>query len=431
MTKNGFDGYAQDTGRRRQSEIYIGGMRGDSPPVPVDMARLDAAARASMSPEGYAYMAGGAGMESTIRANRDAFERWRIVPRMLRDVSVRDTSVELFGQRLPSPFLVAPIGVLELAHADADLAVARSAAAEGVPMIFSNQASYPMEACAAQMGSSPRWFQLYWSRMDDLVLSFVQRAEACGCSAIVLTLDTTMLGWRIRDLDLAYLPFLRGRGIAQYTSDPVFLRSLEAPAEGGSSAMQGRPNLRLILNGLKMARSFPGGLRSGLRGGQARKAVQKFIGTYSRPSLTWDDLRFLRDNTRLPVLLKGILHPDDARRAVDHGMNGVIVSNHGGRQVDGAIGALDALPGVVAAVEGQIAVLMDSGIRSGADAFKALALGAKAVCIGRPYAYGLAVAGEAGVRSVLQNFKADFDLTMGLAGCTSVEEITPEMLVRV
>ncbi|MCA9914260.1 MAG: lactate 2-monooxygenase [Anaerolineae bacterium] len=421
----------QDIGRRRQSEIYVEGMGGTKPLVPVDMKQLEAAARAEMSGEGYAYMAGGAGMESTIQANQDAFERWRIVPRMLRDVSVRDTSIDLFGQRLPSPFLLAPIGVLEMAHSQADIAVARAAAAEGVPMIFSNQASYPMEACAAQMGDGSRWFQLYWSRMDDLVESFVARAEACGCSAIVLTLDTTMLGWRIRDLDLAYLPFLRGKGIAQYTSDPVFLHSLEQIAENEVSNASRRLTPQLLTAAIQMARAFPGGLRQGLRGGKARKAVQQFVGTYSRPSLTWEDLRFLRELTTLPLLLKGILHPDDARQAIDHGMDGVIVSNHGGRQVDGAIASLDALPGIVEAVNGRIPVLMDSGIRSGAHAFKALALGAQAVCIGRPYAYGLAIAGEAGVRAVLQNLKADFDLTMGLAGCTSIQEITSETLVHI
>ncbi len=427
---NQLPGYSEDMGRKRQSEIYVSGMSGIAPPVPVSIAKLEAAAREAMSREGYAYMAGGAGTESTIQSNRDAFKRWRIVPRMLRDVSVRDTSIELFGQRLPSPFLLAPIGVLEMAHPEADLAVARAAASETVPMIFSNQASYPMESCAAAMGDSPRWFQLYWSRMDDLVESFVQRAEACGCSAIVLTLDTTMLGWRIRDLDLAYLPFLRGKGIAQYTSDPVFLRSLENAVESEASASR-RLTPRLILAALQMASAFPGGLRAGLRNSVARKAVQQFIGTYSRPSLTWDDLNFLREKTKLPILLKGILHPDDARRAIDQGMNGLIVSNHGGRQVDGAIASLDALPPIIEAVAGQVPVLLDSGIRSGADAFKALALGAKAVCIGRPYAYGLAAGGEEGVRNVLQNFKADFDLTMGLAGCTSVDEITSETVMQV
>jgi lactate 2-monooxygenase len=421
---------ARDLGRERQAGIFVAGVGGWRPAVPVDPARLEAAARRAMSPEAFAYVAGGAGTESTMAANRDTFERWRIVPRMLRDVSVRDTSVELFGARLPSPLLLAPIGVLEMAHPEADLAVARAAAAEGVPMIFSNQASVPMEACARAMGDAPRWFQLYWSRSDDLVASFVRRAEACGCSAIVLTLDTTMLGWRPRDLELGYLPFLRGMGIAQYTSDPVFRASLAQPLD---AAPAGKPdvNLASLRAFAGMVRRYPGdGLGERLRTGAPRAAVQRFIASYSRPSLTWDDLGFLRGLTRLPILLKGILHPEDARMAVERGMDGVIVSNHGGRQVDGAIGALDALPGVVAAVGGRVPVLFDSGIRCGADVFKALALGAAAVCLGRPYAYGLAVAGEAGTRETIRNVAADFDLTMGLAGCTSAASIGRESLAR-
>ncbi|HEX2191367.1 MAG TPA: lactate 2-monooxygenase [Longimicrobiaceae bacterium] len=421
---------APDRGRARQAGIFVAGVGGRRPAVPTHPARLEEEARRAMSPEGFAYMAGGAGTESTVRANREAFERWRIVPRMLRDVSVRDTSVELFGARLPVPLLLAPIGVLEMAHPQADLAVARAAAAEGVPMIFSNQASHPMEACARAMGDAPRWFQLYWSRSDDLVASFVRRAEACGCSAIVLTLDTTMLGWRPRDLDLGYLPFLRGMGIAQYTSDPVFRASLAEPLDA-PPAEKPAVNPASLAAFAGMVRRYPGaGLRERLRTGAPRAAVQRFIATYSRPSLTWDDLGFLRDRTRLPILLKGILHPEDARMALERGMDGVVVSNHGGRQVDGAVAALDALPGVVEAVGGRVPVLFDSGVRTGADVFRALALGATAVCLGRPYAYGLALAGADGVREVIRNVAADFDLTLGLAGCASAAGIGRESLAR-
>jgi lactate 2-monooxygenase len=383
-----------------------------------------------MSPEAYAYMAGGAGTESTMRENRQAFDRWRIVPRVLRDVSRRDLRVSLFGRELPTPLLLAPIGVLEMAHPDADLAVARAAAAEGIPMIFSSQASVPMERCAAAMGDAPRWFQLYWSRSDRLVASFVQRAENCGCEAIVLTLDTTMLGWRARDLDLAYLPFLRGKGIAQYTSDPVFLAELDEPLDA-APAEKAAVNLSSLRALAQMIRRHPGSLRSKLRSGEPRKAVQRFVATYSRPSLTWDDLSRLRDLTRLPVLLKGVLHPDDAREAVARGVDGIVVSNHGGRQVDGAVGALDALPAVVEAVAGRVPVLFDSGVRGGADVFKALALGAAAVCLGRPYTYGLAIAGEVGVREVIRNLVADFDLTLGLAGCRSLAEVGRDALTRI
>lgn len=414
----------------RQSEIYLAGVAGKTPTVPVDAGRLEAAAKEAMSSEAYAYVAGGAGSESTVRENRAAFERWRIVPRMLRDVSARDTSVELFGERLPAPVLLSPIGVLEMAHPEADVAVARAAAESGVPFIFSSQASRPMEDCASVMRDAPRWFQLYWSKSDALVESFVRRAEECGCSAIVVTLDTTMLGWRARDLDLGYLPFLRGKGIAQYLSDPVFAKSLQGPPPEGPAADARRTiNLSSLKTFAELTRSHPGGFWKNVRRAEPLRAVQQFIGTYSRPSLTWDELPFLRSRTKLPIVLKGILHPDDARRAVEAGMDGVIVSNHGGRQVDGAIATLDALPGVVDAVAGRMPVLMDSGIRGGADVFKAIALGARAVCLGRPYVYGLALAGAEGVGEVIRNLLADFELTMGLAGCRSLAEITRESLV--
>ena len=278
-----------DVAIRRQAEIYVAGVAWQRPGIPVDVRELEEEARRGMTREAYAYVAGGAGNESTVRANRDAFERWRIVPRMLRDVSERDVSVELFGRRLPAPLLVAPIGVLELAHPEADLGVARAAAALGVPMIFSNQASVPMETCAEAMGDAPRWFQLYWSRDDALVESFVGRAEGCGCEAVVITLDTTMLGWRTRDLDLGYLPFLRGMGIAQYVSDPVFMASLDdvAPSAAGQKR---EVNLRSLAAFVELTRAHPGSFWKNLRSKAPLAAVQQFVGTYSRPSLTWDDL---------------------------------------------------------------------------------------------------------------------------------------------
>src|SRR5262245_43606784 len=379
-----------------------------------------------MSPEAFAYIAGGAGLEETVRANRSAFERVQIVPRVLRDVSTRDTSVELFGRRLPGPFLLAPIGVLEMAHREADLAVARAAAAKGVPMIFSNQASVPMERCAEAMGPSPRWFQLYWSTSNELVESLVGRAEACACEAIVVTLDTTLLGWRTRDLDLAYLPFLRGKGIAQYTSDPVFRRLVDQVDE--EPTRRPRPTFAGFSALFQLTRAYPGSFFTNIRSQRPRRAVRRFLEVYSRPSLTWDDLPFLRERTKLPILLKGVLHPEDARRAVDGGVDGLVVSNHGGRQIDGEIATIDALPAIVDAVDRRVPILLDSGVRGGADAFKAVALGARAVLIGRPYAYGLAIGGERGVREVLDNFLADFDLTMGLAGCASVDDISSESL---
>lgn len=411
-----------------QKQIYLGGFAGKKPALKINIQHLEESARLRMSPEAFAYIAGGAGNESTMRANREAFEKYKIVPRMLRNVGERDTRIELFGHTLASPFLLSPIGVLEMVHKEADVAVGRAAATLGVPYIFSNQASRPMEEVAAAMGNAPRWFQLYWSKSNDLVASFVKRAERCGCSAIVVTLDTTMLGWRTRDLEMAYLPFLEGKGIAQYTSDPVFRKLMDEPASAD------RPKRTITwqtLRGLiSMVNNYPGsGFFQKLRSGRPMRAVQKFISTYSNPCTTWDDLHFLREQTKLPIIVKGILHSDDARKAVDFGVDGILVSNHGGRQVDGSISTLEALPSIVETVNGRVPVLLDSGIRGGADAFKAIALGAKAVCIGRPYAYGLTLAGEAGVYEVLRNFMADFELTMGLTGCKNVAEITRETLL--
>ena len=411
----------------RQRQIYIAGMSGKRPLVPFDFLKLEQKAKEKMSQEAFAYVAGGAGFGSTIRNNRSGFEKWKILPRMLRDVSERDISIELFGQKISSPLLLSPVGVLDLAHKEADLGVAKAAAATNIPMIFSNQASASMEATSKVMGNSPRWFQLYWSKSNDLVASLVQRVEKCGCSAIVVTLDTTMLGWRIQDLDLAYLPFLRAKGIAQYTSDPVFQKMLDDENEESQNLI--KITFDTLSNLIELMRNYPGSFWQNLRSKRPLKAVRKFINIYSRPSLTWEDLPFLRQQSNLPIILKGILHHDDARKAVDHGIDGIIVSNHGGRQVDGAISTIEALPKIVKAVNGQVPILMDSGVRGGADMFKAIALGAKAVCIGRPFVYGLALAGQKGVEEVINNFKADFELTMGLAGCRSVNEITKEMLV--
>lgn len=319
-----------------------------------------------------------------------------------------------------------------MAHTDADVAVARAAANMGVPYIFSSQASVKMETCAAAMGAGQRWFQLYWSKSNDLTFSFVQRAEACGCTAIVVTLDTTLLGWRTADLDLAYLPFLQGKGIAQYTSDPVFNQLLHHPPSADAAPPAPKPKIGLstIKTLFSLAKNYPNGsFLSNLLSGEPLRAVRQFTTIYSRPSLTWADLRLLRQYTRLPILLKGIMHPNDAQHALDEGIDGIIVSNHGGRQIDGGASTIELLPRIAAAVGGKIPVLLDSGIRGGADAFKALALGASAVCIGRPYVYALAIAGQAGVETLLQHYISDFELTMALAGCCSVQDINRHALM--
>jgi len=279
-----------------------------------------------------------------------------------------------------------------------------------------------MEACAKQMGEAPRWFQLYWSKSDALVASLVQRAEACGCSAIVVTLDTTMLGWRPRDLDQAYLPFLRGMGIAQYTSDPIFRQLMQNPP--GEAPPRPRLTLETLHTAWQMARNYPGrGTLRKLRSGLPRKAVRTFVNIYTNPALDWDQLQFLREHTRLPIVLKGILHPDDAIRGADYGVDAIIISNHGGRQVDGALSTIEALPQIRRSVGNRLPLLLDSGIRTGADAFKAIALGATAVCIGRPYVYGLVLGGKKGVEATLLNMLADFELNMRLVGCRTVEEV--------
>jgi lactate 2-monooxygenase len=411
-----------------QRRIYIQGFSGKKPAVTIHPDRLEALARRKMSAEAFAYIAGGAGSEATLRSNRNGFDQWQIIPRMLRNVETFDLSVQLFGQHLPSPLLLAPVGVLDLAHPEGEIAVARAATTRNVPMIFSNQASTPMETCSAQMGDTTRWFQLYWSKSRDLVASFIQRAESCGCSAIVLTLDTTMLGWRPRDLELAYLPFLRGMGIAQYTSDPVFQRLLDLPDDPAQRPPKPPINLTTLRNVVRTIRNYPGSFRDNLRSGKPLKAVRQFTQMYTNPALQWEDLAFLRELTSLPILLKGILHPEDAKKAIDHGVNGIIVSNHGGRQVDGAIAAIEALPTILEAVRDHIPVLMDSGIRSGSDIFKAIALGAKAVCVGRPYVYGLAIGGTHGVQEVIDQLLADFELNMRISGCSSVAELSPEYL---
>ncbi|MDQ6649664.1 MAG: lactate 2-monooxygenase [Actinomycetota bacterium] len=378
-----------------QNEIYLQGLGGTTPDLPMAPAELEAAGLAAMSPEAVGYVAGGAGAEETVRANRAAFDRWRIVPRMLRGVDSRDMSTTVLGTAMPAPVLLGPVGVMEIIHPDCEVAVARAAGPLGVPMILSTAASTPMEQVAEAGGDAPRWYQLYWPRDREVAASFLRRAEAAGYTAIVVTLDTWLLGWRPRDLARGYLPFLNGKGIANYTSDPAFRAGLAKPPEEDMQA-----------------------------------AILHWLGMFADPALTWDDIAWLRDNTTLPIVLKGILHPDDARQALDVGADGMVVSNHGGRQVDGGVAALDALPRVVDTVAGAVPVLFDSGVRSGADAVKALALGAKAVLLARPYLYALALGGSEGVRTFLRSFLADLDINLALAGYSSPGQLRPDALVR-
>ncbi len=378
------------SGAMIQNAIYIA----QQPPEwPVTFEDWERAAQAKLDTGAFGYIAGGAGAEETMRANREAFQRWRIRPRMLAGNAVRDISVEVLGLRSPAPFLLAPVGVLSIAHEEAEVGVAKASAASGVPMVLSSAATHSIEQVAET--GAPRWFQLYWVNDREICASFVRRAEAAGYGAIVVTLDTLTLGWRPRDLREAYLPFIKGEGCGQYFTDPVFLSRLDKT-----------PDEDLLTAAATMLATFP------------------------NLGLTWDDLEWLREQTSLPILVKGVLTADDAERALQHGVDGVIVSNHGGRQVDGAVAALDALIEVRDALPGAV-VLMDGGIRSAADVLKAIALGADAVLLGRPYAYALAVGGSRGVEELIQNLMAEIDLSLALAGAHSVRDLDRSWLSRI
>jgi lactate 2-monooxygenase len=376
-------------------EIYARGLGGETPSIPVSVEELERAAIEAMDAKAAGYVCAGAGSEDTMRANREAFARHRIVPRMLRDVAERDLTATLLGTAMPAPLLLAPIGVQKILHPDGELATARAAAALGLPMIASTASAFTLEEIADAGGEGPRWFQLYWPNDRSLLESFVGRAEAAGYGAIVLTVDTFIPGWKSRDLQQAWLPFLEGTGNANYLQDPVFRASLEKTPEEDLGAATGH-----------------------------------YLGVLANPSLTWEDLALLRELTSLPILVKGIQHTDDAREAARRGVDGIVVSNHGGRQVDGALGSLDALAPIAEAVGDDLAVLFDSGVRGGADVIKALALGADAVLLGRPYAWGLALEGQAGVETVLKMVLAELDLTMALCGYTRPDQLGPEALAE-
>lgn len=367
-------------GGQIQTSIYVAG----ESPWPIAPEEWEARAAETLEPGPFDYIAGGAGSESTIRANLEAFERRRLRPRMLRGNRVRDLSVALLGTASPAPVLLAPVGVLSIAHEEGELAVARASAATEVPLILSSAASHSIEEVAEAMGDAARWFQLYWVNDREVAASLVRRAEASGYGAVVVTVDTPMLGWRERDLSKAYLPFLSGEGCAQFFTDPVFRSRLERPPEEDTLA-----------------------------------AAAAMLATFPNLDLTWEDLDWLRGQTKLPMLVKGVLAGEDAVLAFEHGADGVVVSNHGGRQVDGSVATLDALVEVREAVGADAVVLMDGGIRRGADVLKALALGADAVLLGRPYAYGLAVGGQEGVEAVIRHLIADTDLTLALLGAES------------
>ena len=379
-----------------QVSIYINGMfLGQTPEITTDLAALETRAAEVLGPDELGYIVPSAGSGRTARANVAAFDRWRIVPRMFRDHAVRSHATTILGTDMPAPVMFCPVGVQKLAHPDGELASARAAQALGLTFVHSTQASSSIEEVAEANGDGSRWYQLYWPTDDELCASLLQRARAAGYTHLVITLDTTMLGWRPADLDRGFLPFLRAVGIANYTSDPVFQRRLEKSAEEDPGA-----------------------------------AGIAFAGVFPNPGLSWDRLPFVRDHWDGPILLKGIQSVEDAQLAVEHGIDGIVVSNHGGRQVDGAVASLDVLPLIADAVGDRLAILFDSGIRTGSDIVKALALGADAVLIGRPYLYGLALGGQAGVEHVMKSLLAEMDLTVANAGYSSCHDLTPASLMR-
>jgi L-lactate dehydrogenase (cytochrome) len=372
-----------------QNAIYVAG-EAEWPVGPEDW---EAAAESVLDAGAFGYIAGGAGGEATMRANLEAFERRRLRPRMLAGNVERDLTVDVLGTSSAAPFLLAPVGVLSIAHTEAEVGAGRGAAATGVPFVLSSAATSTIEAVAEAMDDAPRWFQLYWINDREVAASFVRRAEAAGYSAIVVTLDTPALAWRPRDLRNAYLPFLRGEGCGQFFSDPAFCAKLEKPPQEDVLA-----------------------------------AAAMMLATFPNLGLTWDDLGWLREQTALPLLVKGVLRQDDAERARERSIDGIIVSNHGGRQVDGAIASLDALVEVRDAVGPDYPLLVDGGIRRGADVIKALALGADAVLIGRLYAFALAAGGSAGVEAVVRQLLAEVDLTLALCGASSVRELDGDLI---
>ena len=380
-----------------QLDIYREGMFGGAvPALTTDLLGLEDQARRVLSPEAFGYIAPSAGSGATTRANRDAFGRWAIVPRMLRGAAERDLSCTVLGTHMPAPLIVAPIGVQTLAHPDGELAHAAAAAELGVTYTHSTAASHSIEEVAQAAGDGARWYQLYWPRDPDVCRSLLGRAREAGYSVLVVTLDTTMLGWRPADLDRGFLPFLHQVGLANYLTDPAFLAGLSTTVEADPLA-----------------------------------ATMHWAGMFGNPGLRWDDLAFIRDLWDGPIVLKGICAVEDARLAVEHGVDGIVVSNHGGRQVDGAVAALDALPPIAQAVGADLTVLFDSGIRTGPDVVKALALGAQAVLVGRPLLYGLALDGRPGVEHVLRCLLAELDLTLALSGHRSHQELRPADLVPV
>ncbi|MFJ5769672.1 alpha-hydroxy acid oxidase [Psychrobacillus sp. NPDC093180] len=359
---------------------------------PINFAELEQAAKEKLEVGPFGYIRSSAGGEETLRKNTESFAKYSIVPRFLNDVSSLNTEITLFGQIYPHPLFVAPVGMNKIAHEDGEIAVAKAAAKYNFPYIQSTVSSYSIEEVAAATEGSTKWFQLYWSKNKEISYNIVKRAEQAGYKAIVVTVDTVMLGWREEDVRNQFSPLKKGIAKGNFITDPVFMASLPDQTEDS------------IINGI--------------------------VDYLYHPSLNWDAIAELKEQTSLPILIKGILHPEDAKLAIEKGIDGIIVSNHGGRQLDGVVASIDALPEIVEAVDGRIPVLFDSGIRRGADALKALALGATAVCIGRPFVWGLAAGGQAGVERVLESFLEETKVSISLSGVSHVTDLHKLKVVK-
>jgi lactate 2-monooxygenase len=378
-----------------QMEIYQSGDK-TTTNLPVSFHEWEERAKKILAAGPFDYVSGAAGAGDTLQSNLQAFTKYVLRPRICSDVSKRSLEISLFGTKLKAPFMLAPIGVNSILHPDAEIAPAKASAAAGLPYILSNVSTTPLERVAEAMGEACRWFQLYPPKSHELARSFISRAEHAGYSAIIVTVDSTLLGWREKDLHNAYLPFLHAEGLGNYFTDPVFLKMLEEPLE------KNKP-----------------------------MACLKALEEGNNQCFTWKEFADIRKMTRLPLLIKGLTHPYDAILAVEYGADGIIVSNHGGRQLDGAIATLDALPDIVRSVNGAVPILLDGGIRRGADVIKAIALGAKAVLIGRPYAYALAVAGETGVSEVIKHFFAETELQLAISGRGSISELDETLIIKI
>lgn len=402
-----------------QRLIFLNGLSGIRPELPFTWDKLEKKTRDHLSREAECYIFGGAGAGETMSANLEALRLHRLVPRMLSGKNALTLERNVFGQKLAHPVITSPVGVLEMVHKNADLALAEACKETHTLMVISSQASRSVEEITKVLGTSPRWFQLYWNKETRIVKSFVERAENSGCSAIVLTVDTTIPGWRTSDLESGFLPFLVGKGIAQYVSDPVFMElasKISVERQPGQ-----RITLSLLKNVMAMNRNLPGGFLQNLRSKRAIKSIRFFSETFPHAFLNWDHVDQIKQWTNLPVVIKGIQHREDAVEAIRRGADGVWISNHGGRQVDGAIGSFDAFKQIQGSGLEPVPLFFDSGIRSGADAAKAVMQGAGLCGIGRLFLCGLALNGVKGAVEVIQNTVAELETTLTLCGASSEE----------